>query len=203
MGMRPSSDLNPTGSSERMLPQKQNKRGLKLADRAECVHSLDPDPAEFGDTMHNTDDLDLRILRAMQSDGSLSVSQIAEQVGLSQSPCSRRISRLQEAGYIRGKSVELDRRRLGFNAVVVARVKLDKHDKQALDAFKSEIRAIPEIQYAVLLMGAFDYDLHIVVRDIDHYQTLMHQRLVSLPGVKEMESSVVLDVVKKSNALPI
>lgn len=201
--MRPSSDLSPTGSNLRTLPQKQNKLSLKLAGLEENVHSLDPNLAEFGDIMHNTDDLDLRILRAMQSDGSLSVSQIAEQVGLSQSPCSRRISRLQEAGYIRGKSVELDRRRLGFNAVVVARVKLDKHDKQALDAFKSEIRAIPEIQYAVLLMGAFDYDLHIVVRDIDHYQTLMHQRLVSLPGVKEMESSVVLDVVKKSNALPI
>ncbi len=153
--------------------------------------------------MHDFDDVDLRILRAMQSDGSLSVSQIAEQVGLSQSPCSRRIIRLQELGYIKGKNIELDRRKLGFNAVVVARVKLNKHDKDALEAFQREIRLIPEIQYAVLLMGAFDFDLHIVVRDIDHYQTLMHQRLVSLPGVKEMESSVVLDVVKKTSALPI
>jgi len=153
--------------------------------------------------MQEIDDVDLRILRAMQTDGSLSVSQIAEIVGLSQSPCSRRIIRLQEIGLIRGKSVELDRRKLGFNAVIVARVKLDKHDKEALDAFEREIRAIPEIQYAVLLMGAFDYDLHIVVRDIDHYQTLLHQRLVSLPGVREMESSVVLDVVKKTSALPI
>ena len=153
--------------------------------------------------MHSFDEMDLRILRAMQSDGSLSVSQIAEAIGLSQSPCSRRILRLQELGFIRGKSVDLDRRKLGFNAVIVARVKLDKHDKDALEAFKREIREIPEIQYAVLLMGAFDYDLHIVVRDIDHYQSLLHQRLVSLPGVKEMESSVVLDVVKKTNALPI
>ncbi|MDJ0629153.1 MAG: Lrp/AsnC family transcriptional regulator [Rhodobacter sp.] len=153
--------------------------------------------------MHSFDETDLRILRAMQNDGTLSVSQIAESIGLSQSPCSRRIIRLQQLGFIRGKSVDLDRRKLGFNAVVVARVKLDKHDKDALDAFKREIREIPEIQYAVLLMGAFDYDLHIVVRDIDHYQTLLHQRLVSLPGVKEMESSVVLDVVKKTNALPI
>ena len=153
--------------------------------------------------MQAIDDVDLRILRAMQTDGTLSVSQIAEIVGLSQSPCSRRIIRLQEIGLIKGKSVELDRRKLGFNAVIVARVKLDKHDKEALEAFEREIRAIPEIQYAVLLMGAFDYDLHIIVRDIDHYQTLLHQRLVALPGVREMESSVVLDVVKKTSALPI
>ncbi len=153
--------------------------------------------------MHNFDDIDLRILRVMQVDGTLSVSEVAERVGLSQSPCSRRIARLQETGILRGKSIELDRRKLGFDAVVVARVKLDKHDKAALEAFKREITVIPEIQYAVLLMGAFDFDLHIVVRDIDHYQTLLHQKLVSLPGVKEMESSVVLDVVKKTNALPI
>ncbi|MEM7440126.1 MAG: Lrp/AsnC family transcriptional regulator [Pseudomonadota bacterium] len=153
--------------------------------------------------MHELDDIDLTILRAMQRDGSLSVTQIAEAAGISQSPCSRRIARLQQSGVMRGKTVDFDRRKLGFNAIIVARAKLGTHDKDVLEAFKREIRSIPEIQYAVLLMGAFDYDLHIVVRDIDHYQTLMQQRLVSLPGVKEIESSVVLEVVKKTNALPI
>lgn len=153
--------------------------------------------------MHALDETDLRILRVLQSDGSLSVTEVAERVGMSQSPCSRRIGRLQDAGIVRGKTVELNRRKLGFNAVVVARVKLEKHDLVALEAFKKEIRAIPEIQYAVLLMGAFDYDLHIVVRDIDHYQELLHRKLVSLPGVREMESSVVLEIVKKTDALPI
>lgn len=153
--------------------------------------------------MHTLDEADLRILRTLQTDGSLSVTEVADRVGMSHSPCSRRISRLQAEGIIRGKTIDLDRRTLGFNAVVVARVKLDKHDKMALEEFKKEIRAIPEIQYAVLLMGTFDYDLHIVVRDIDHYQDLLHRRLVSLTGVREMESSVVLDVVKKTDALPI
>ncbi|MEL7281745.1 MAG: Lrp/AsnC family transcriptional regulator [Pseudomonadota bacterium] len=153
--------------------------------------------------MHTCDETDLRILRAMQIDGALSVSEIADRVGLSQSPCSRRIARLQNEGILKGRSVDLDRRKLGFNAIVVARVKLDKHHKDALAAFRREISVIPEVQYAVLLMGAFDYDLHIVVRDIDHYQTLLSNKLVSLPGVKEMESSVVLEVVKKTNALPI
>ncbi len=153
--------------------------------------------------MRDLDNADLRILRAMQQDGSRSVTQIADEAGLSQSPCSRRIQRLQEMGVIRGKSVDLDRRKLGFNVVVVARVKLEKHDQETLVAFKAAIHAIAEIQYAVLLMGAYDFDLHIVVRDIDQYQVLLHQQLVSLPGVKEIESSVVLEMAKKTNALPI
>ncbi|AKO99722.1 MAG: Lrp/AsnC family transcriptional regulator [Marinovum algicola] len=153
--------------------------------------------------MPELDETDMRILRAMQADGSRTVTEIAEQAGISQSPCSRRIIHLQEMGVIRGKNVDLDRRRLGFNMLVVARVKLNKHDRPALEAFRREIRAIPEIQYAVLLLGGFDYHLHVVVRDIDHYQALVQDRLVTLPGVQEMESSVILDVVKKTTALPI
>lgn len=153
--------------------------------------------------MLKIDESDLRILRAMQADGMMSVTEIAKQAGLSQSPCSRRIIRMQEEGVIRGKTVDLDRRKLGFNAVIVARIKLEKHEKDVLEAFNREIHRIPEIQYAVLLMGTFDYDLHIVVKDIDQYQDLLRRKLVTLPGVREMESSVVLDVVKKTNALPI
>ncbi len=153
--------------------------------------------------MLNLDETDMRILRALQADGSKSVTEIAEQVGISQSPCSRRIIQLQDAGVIRGKNIDLDRRKLGFNALVVARVKLNKHDRDALEAFKQAIAAIPEIQYAVLLLGGFDYHLHVMVRDIDHYQALVQDKLVTLPGDQEMESSVILDVVKKTTALPI
>ncbi|MEV8466956.1 Lrp/AsnC family transcriptional regulator [Fluviibacterium sp. DFM31] len=153
--------------------------------------------------MLNLDETDLRILRAMQRDGSLTVTQIAEIAGISQSPCSRRINQMQEAGVILRRHVELDRRKLGFNAVVVTRVKLKRHDRKALEAFKREIRAIPEIQSAVLLLGEFDFHMRLVVRDIDHYQTLMQDRLVSLPGVREMQSSVILEVVKNTTALPL
>ncbi len=153
--------------------------------------------------MLNIDETDLRILRALQRDGSMTVTQIAEIAGISQSPCSRRIIQLQDAGIILGKHVELDRRKLGFNVVIVARVKLKKHDRKSLEAFKAEIHAIAEIQSAVLLLGEFDYHLRIVVRDIDHYQALVQDRLVSLPGVQEMQSSVILDVVKNTSALPL
>ncbi|MGH1479131.1 MAG: Lrp/AsnC family transcriptional regulator, partial [Geminicoccales bacterium] len=90
--------------------------------------------------MSNIDETDLRILRAMQRDGGLTVTQIAEQADISQSPCSRRILQLQEDGIIIGKHVKLDRRKLGFNTVVDARVKLKMHDRQSLEAFKKNIR---------------------------------------------------------------
>lgn len=153
--------------------------------------------------MPTIDETDLRILRAMQRDGALTVSEIADKAGLSQSPCSRRINRMQADGIIQGKSVRLDRRKLGFHMVVVARVKLTVHHRDALEAFKREIRAIPEIQTAVLLLGEFDFHLRLVVRDIDHYQALVQDRLVTLPAVQELQSSVILEEVKNSSALPL
>jgi Lrp/AsnC family leucine-responsive transcriptional regulator/Lrp/AsnC family transcriptional regulator len=153
--------------------------------------------------MLSLDETDLRILRAMQDDGSLSVTEIASRAGLSQSPCSRRIARLQAAGVIRGKRTLLDSKMLGFDTQIIVRIKLQGHDGPLLERFKSAVRAIPEIQIALLVLGEFDFYLRIAVRDIEHYQRLMQERLVSLPGVREMQSSVVVDVVKDSSALPI
>lgn len=153
--------------------------------------------------MQILDETDLRILRAMQRDGGMTVAQIAEAAGISQSPCSRRIIQMQTKGIIASRHVKLDRRMLGFNAVIDARVKLKMHDRKALEDFKREVRAIPEIQSAVLLLGEFDFHLRIVVRDIDHYQELLQDRLVSLPGVQELQSHVILEVVKDTTALPL
>lgn len=153
--------------------------------------------------MLNLDETDLRILRALQSDGGLSVTEVAARAGLSQSPCSRRIARLEAAGVIAGRQVVLDARSLGFDTLVIVRIKLQGHDRDLLEAFKAAVRAIPEIQIALLVLGDFDFYLRIIVRDIDHYQALLQNRLVSLPGVREMQSSVILEVVKDAPTLPI
>ena len=153
--------------------------------------------------MHKLDETDIRILRAMQKDGNLTVTEISERVGLSQSPCSRRIANLSDHGFILRKSVELDRQKLGFTTMVEARIKLKEHDQATLEAFKKAVQAIPEIQSAFLLLGEFDFRLRVVVRDIEHYQALTQQKLVNLPGVQEMQSTVVLEVVKNTTALPI
>ncbi|NEY90080.1 Lrp/AsnC family transcriptional regulator [Tabrizicola oligotrophica] len=153
--------------------------------------------------MLDLDETDLRILRAMQGDGNLSVTEIASRAGLSQSPCSRRIARLQEQGVIRGKQTVLDARKLGFDTLIILRIKLQGHERGQLEAFKKAVREIPEIQIALLVLGDFDFYLRVIVRDVDHYQQLLQNKLVSLPGVREMQSSVILEVVKDSKTLPI
>ncbi|MCD2172081.1 Lrp/AsnC family transcriptional regulator [Rhizobium sp. C4] len=153
--------------------------------------------------MQKIDETDLRILRAVQADGNLTVTEVAERVGLSQSPCSRRLAALEDAGVIRGKRTILDAKSLGFNTIVIVRIKLQAHEPEGLEKFKRAVRAIPEIQIALLVLGDFDFLLRVVVRDIEHYQHLLQSKLVSLPGVREMQSSVILEVVKNEDVLPI
>jgi DNA-binding Lrp family transcriptional regulator len=153
--------------------------------------------------MRKLDETDFRILRAMQADGGLTVAEIAERVGISQSPCSRRIANLEADGIIRGKQTVLDAKRLGYGTLIIVRIKLHAHDTKLLEAFKKAVRDIPEIQIALLVLGDFDYYLRLMVRDIEHYQHLLQARLVTLPGVREMQSSVILEVVKDTSVVPI
>lgn len=139
----------------------------------------------------------------MQSDGRLTVTEIAERAGLSQSPCSRRIAILEKEGIIQGKQALLDAKRLGYGTLIILRIKLHAHDTKMLDAFKKAVREVPEIQIALLVLGDFDYYLRIMVRDIEHYQQLLQKKLVTLPGVREMQSSVILEVVKDTAIVPI
>lgn len=153
--------------------------------------------------MQTLDETDIRILRTMQGDGGLTVAEIAARAGLSQSACSRRIASLEAEGIIRGRQTMLDARKLGYGTLIIVRIKLHAHDTRLLDAFKSAVQDIPEIQIALLVLGDFDYYLRIMVRDIDHYQRLLQTRLVTLPGIREMQSSVILEVVKDTIAVPI
>ncbi|MAY62647.1 MAG: AsnC family transcriptional regulator [Rhizobiales bacterium] len=153
--------------------------------------------------MHEVDELDRRILRVMQSDGTLSVTEIADRIGLSQSPCSRRVARLTEKGIILGKSVMLDRKKLGFNAVVLVRIKLNSHGRQSIDQFQDTVLRIPEVQVVQLMLGEYDFNVRIVVRDMDHFHALLRDKLVRLPGVQELQSSVLLDELKYTTQLPL
>lgn len=149
------------------------------------------------------DETDRRILRALQGDGGLSVSDLADRVGLSQSPCSRRIARMTDAGIILGRSIRLDRKKLGFDVVILVRIKLTEHGRQSLKVFQDAAVTIPEIQVIQLMLGEFDFHLRVVVRDMDHFQTLLRERLVMLPGVRELQSTVLLEEMKYSTALPL
>ena len=153
--------------------------------------------------MHEIDEIDRRILRVMQSDGALSVTEVAGRIGLSQSPCSRRVSRLVENGIILGKTVLLDRKKLGFNAIVLVRIKLTSHGRKSFDRFQEAVLSIPEVQVVQLMLGEYDFNVRVVVRDMDHFHALLRDQLVQLPGVQEIQSSVLLDELKYTTQLPL
>jgi Lrp/AsnC family transcriptional regulator len=149
------------------------------------------------------DEIDLRILDALQKDSSLSTSDLAEVVGLSQSPCWRRLSRLREAGYIRAQVALLDAEKLGINTMVFASVRLSAHGRANLTEFSSAIRRFPEVVECHAIMGSFDFLLRIVTRDVRAYEQFVFGRLSTLPTVQEINSTMTLSEIKSTTALPL
>lgn len=153
--------------------------------------------------MADLDDLDLRILDALQKDATLSTTDLAAQVGLSQSPCWRRLTRLREAGYIKSQVTLLDRERLGLGTLVFAQVRLSAHGRINLDEFSEAIRTYPEVVECHAVMGSFDFLLRIITRDMKAYERFVFGKLSSLRGVQEITSFAALSEVKFTTALPI
>lgn len=144
-----------------------------------------------------------RILRLLQEDASLSNADVAEKVGLSASPCWRRIDRLEREGFIKRRVAILDRRKVGLNAQIFAQVKLNAHGRANLDEFAAAIRELPEVLECYVMMGSVDFLLRIVAPDIEAYEKLFFNRLSQLPGVQEVNSTVALSEIKATTALPI
>ena len=149
------------------------------------------------------DELDRKILRLLQSDASLSATAIGERVGLSQSPCWRRIQRLKESGLIKEQGLVIDRKKLGFGTMVFAHVKLTAHGRSKVREFGETIRQFPEVMECHLLLGHVDFLLRIVTPDLEAYERFFFERLSQLPDVQEVISSIALTEVKHTTALPI
>ena len=149
------------------------------------------------------DQTDLRILSWLQRDASASVGEIAEHVGLSQSPCWRRIQRLEQDGFIRERIAVLDRKQLGFNLVVFVQVRFTREGSDTLAAFEAAIRAAPEVQECYMLMGDVDFLLRVVTQDVDSYERFLRFTLAPIPGVRDITSTIALSTVKATSALPL
>jgi Lrp/AsnC family leucine-responsive transcriptional regulator len=149
------------------------------------------------------DGFDLRLLAALQRDGRASHVQLAEVVGLSASQCARRIARLEDGGAIRGYGARLDPRALGLGVTALVAVRLERHGQQAADAFHRALAAWPEVTEVLLLTGDADYLLRVVVSDLDAYAEFALRRLMALPGVASLRSSIVLETVKRADCLPL
>ncbi len=149
------------------------------------------------------DAIDAKILDLIQYDAGLSVAEIAEQVGLSSSPCWRRIKRLEDVGVIERRVTLLNGEKLGLSFEVYAEVKLNMPSKENLNAFEAAVVNLPEVAQCATVTGGMDYVLRIVTRDMHAFDDFLREKLLSLGLVSEVESRIVIRNVKNSTAVPL
>lgn len=142
------------------------------------------------------DQIDRRILRELQRDARLSHQELAERVGLSASPCARRIKKLEAEGYVKGYTAELDETKLGFGFNVFVSVRLDRQVDDRLVTFEAEVKDCAEIVDCWLMTGGFDYLLRVAVRDLEEFEIFLTGRLTKITGVAQIESSIPIRRVK-------
>ena len=149
------------------------------------------------------DETDRRILRAWQSHPDAKVAEIADLVGLSHTPCWRRMRKLEEAGVVKGQVLLLDAKLLDLGVSVFARLRLRQHDEETLDAFEASTRERPEIVECFSMSGESDFLIRVVVKNVDDYEVFLKKTLLHLPGVASVDSSFALKCVKMTAQLPL
>jgi DNA-binding Lrp family transcriptional regulator len=149
------------------------------------------------------DAIDSRILDLVQHDASLSVAEIAERVGLSSSPCWRRIKRLEDVGIVQRRVTLLDREKLGLDFEVYCTVKLSLPTKENLETFEQAVNRWPEVVQCATVTGAADYELRIVTRDMHAFDDFLRDKILLLGVVSNIESRIVIRAVKNSTAVPL
>jgi Lrp/AsnC family leucine-responsive transcriptional regulator len=149
------------------------------------------------------DAIDCRIIAALQADGRLSNVELADRVGLSPSPCLRRVKRLEREGYIEAYRAMLQRSRVGLGFTAFVDVKIEGHANERAKAFQEAIVAMPEIVACHLVSGEADYLLEVVVPDLEHYQQFLLDKLLSLPIVREVRSNIAIQTLKAGGPLPL
>ncbi len=146
---------------------------------------------------------DIQILDMLQGDASVSTAAIAERINISQSPCWRRINKLEQDGYIRGRVALLNRDALGMEVVVFATINLTSTGRQNLMAFEQDIVRHPEVVECYTVTGSADYFLKIVTRDIKHYDRFLRRQLIQIPLVRDVNSNVAVTQIKYTTELPL
>lgn len=149
------------------------------------------------------DELDRKILNVLQADGRISLVDLAAKVGLSVTPCLRRVRILERTGVIARYVAVLDQRAVGLPVSVFVSIKLERQQEEALDRFAKTIARWPEVLECYLMTGSRDYWLRVVVPDLGAYERFVKQKLTRVEGIASIESSFALEQVKYTNILPI
>ncbi len=148
------------------------------------------------------DGIDRKILSAIQENAKISINDLADRVGLSPSPCARRVKILEEAGVIRRYTAIIDQEKVGFPINAFASIKLERQRQDDLDRFAKKVSGWPEVADCYLMTGQRDYLMRIVVRDLRAYERFLMDKLTQLDGIASIETSFALGQVKRSEVLP-
>ena len=149
------------------------------------------------------DALDRRIIAELQADARLTNVELAKKIGLSPSPCLRRVKRLEKEGVIEGYRGLLTRERVGLCMTVFISIKIEGHASEGADDFVAAVSAMPEVISFHLVSGETDYLLEVVVPDLSHYQRFLLDRLLSMPIVREVKSNIVIQTHKAGAPMPL
>jgi len=152
----------------------------------------------------NMDRYDKHILRILQQEGRITNQDLADRIGLSASPCLRRVQAIEKAGLITGYRALLDARALGLSLMALIHISMDQHTPERFEHFEAQVMDIPEVLECLLITGqASDYQLKVVVKDMDAYQTLLLNHITRITGVTGVHSSFVLRRVIDKTMLPL
>lgn len=150
------------------------------------------------------DRTDRRILKELQRNGRISNQELAEKVGLSPSPCLRRVKLLEEEGFIKHYVTELDASRLGLKLMAIVHVAMDRHTPDRFEQFESTIKGYPQVLECIMITGqSSDYQLKVLVKDMEEYQEFLLKKLTRISGVSDVRSSFVLRQIVSTSAVPI
>ena len=149
------------------------------------------------------DRIDRKIIHALQRDGRMKIAELAEAAGLSPTPCARRLERLQSEGVITGFGARVDAEKLGLPVSVFVSVELSQQDRTAIDAFERAIGACDEVMECYLMTGSRDVLLRVVCADLTAFDAFLENRLMQIPGIRNLRSNFALRTMVRRSALPM
>lgn len=149
------------------------------------------------------DSIDRRIIRELQKDGRKTLSDLAEAVGLSATPCARRLDRLQSDGVIKGYAAQVDAAKVGLPVTVFVSVELEQQARGGIEAFERAIAGFDEVMECHLMTGSRDILLRVVVEDLAGFDRFLETRLMAVPGIRNMRSNFALRTMVRRNVLPV
>jgi Lrp/AsnC family transcriptional regulator, leucine-responsive regulatory protein len=150
------------------------------------------------------DRIDRRILHELQLNARITNQELADKVGLSPSPCLRRVKHLEEAGLIKGYVTELWADKLGLKLMAIVQVAMDRHTPDRFEQFEAAIKTFPQVLECIMITGqSADYQLKVLVKDMEEYQAFLLNKLTRITGVSDVRSSFVLRQIVSTSALPL